>query len=93
MQWVCPECDRRYDDPPEECVCGGQPVPEGTPDATDRLSRVAENVYRVLFDPDSVDRNLLAGGTYVRIAFRLVVLASTLLLLLVLVGLVADALL
>ena len=93
MEWVCPECDRRYDDPPEECVCGGQPVPEGTPTATDRLTRVAENAYRVLFDPASADRNLLAGGPLVRTAFRVVVIVSTLLVLVVLVGLAVDALL
>lgn len=93
MEWACPECDQRYDDPPTECVCGGQPVPEGTPDSTDRLSRIADDAYRAVFDPESVDRNLLAGGPFVRLAFRVVVVVSTLLLLVVLVGLAVDVLL
>jgi hypothetical protein len=92
MDWVCPECDRRYEEPPEACVCGGQPVPEGTPTSTDRLSLVAENLYRSLFDPESTDRNLLRGGPYLRLAFRIVVAVSTLLLLVIALGVVVDIL-
>ncbi|WP_255196005.1 hypothetical protein [Halorarius litoreus] len=93
MQWVCPECDRRYADPPDDCVCGGQPVPEGTPDSTDRLTMFADHLYRVLFDPESLDRNLLGGGPYVEFAFRLLLAFSALLVVVLLLGVVLELLL
>lgn len=73
MEWVCPECDRRYDAPPEECVCGGQVVPEGTEGEDDPLSRLAEHVYDVVFEPAKAKRGLLHAGPRVRLAFRILV--------------------
>lgn len=86
MDWTCPECDRRYDTPPEQCVCGGQVVPEGTERDADPLSRFAEHVYNVFFDPERIKRSLVTSEPRIRLAFRVLIGLSVLLFAAVLVS-------
>lgn len=87
VEWACQDCDRRYQEPPEQCVCGGQLEPAGSAtDDDDPLTRVAKNLYLILFEPSAVDRGLLSTGPRVRLAFRLVVALSLLMVALVVVA-------
>lgn len=83
VAWACQDCDRRYQDPPEQCVCGGQLEPAGSTTEDGPLTQVAENLYLILFEPSAVDRGLLSTGPRIRWAFRLVVALSLLMVTLV----------
>ena len=71
MQWRCRECGRRYDEPPETCVCGSADVHAGEEPSRFSLLALRER----LLDPASADRSLVREEPYVALAFRLLLAA------------------
>lgn len=90
MEWACTECGRTYDEPPADvCVaCGNGALLPAEAAASDARDAYLDTVRRALLDPASLDRGLTSSRPMVDLVFRLVVVFSVLLLLVVVVAMV-----
>lgn len=76
MEWRCRECGRTYDDPPETCACGSADVGprEGRDASESRFSLLA--LRERVVDPENADRSLVGEERYVALAFRILLAAT-----------------
>ena len=74
MEWRCRECGRTHDEPPETCVCGSSDVgPAEGEGGRSRFSLLA--LRERLLEPGSADRSLVRDEPYVNLAFRVLLVA------------------
>ncbi|WP_246982150.1 hypothetical protein [Halorientalis marina] len=78
MRWECRECGRVHDHDPGVCVCGSADQRQRTP-PDDRGT--VEQARRMLLDPS--ERQLVSDGPLVSLAFRVVVVLTLLVLVVV----------
>lgn len=78
MAWRCRECGRTYHEPPEACVCGSAAVgpDDGDGGGRSRFSLLA--IRQRLLDPRNAERTLVRDEPYVTLAFRVLLAAAVL---------------
>jgi len=80
VEWVCTECERSYHELPEACLaCGNEAVVPADERGGSQLGRLLGNARDAVLDPANADRSLVRPSSGVDLAFRLLLLVSTLL--------------
>ncbi len=90
-EWICTNCERPYNEPPEECAICRNEVVIPREDYDDRFGGLEGRLERArgrLLEPMSSERSLIADSRFVRVAFLAITVLTVLVAVVLLVGLV-----